>query len=125
MIQDTAFPLPAEFDHLKVAQNDFDTLIIEKPTSIPLLFQAGYITIKRCIDEMAGIYELGYPNHEVKQSFLHSLLSFYSDDKAVSSEIYNLADKLKQCDIPGFMQSMQVFFSQIPYAEPFLKSEKN
>lgn len=115
LIQDTTFPQPTEFESLKAVQKDFDTLIIEKPKSIPLLFQAGYLTIKRCIDEMAGIYELGYPNHEVKQSFLHSLLSCYSDDSTVSSEIYNLSEKIKQNDIPAFIQSMQVFFSQIPY----------
>lgn len=115
LIQDTTFPQPTAFEHLKVLQKDFDTLIIEKPSSIPLLFQAGYLTIKRCIDEMSGVYELGYPNHEVKQSFLHSLLSLYSEDTVVSSEIYNLAEKIKQNDVPSFIQSMQVFFSQIPY----------
>jgi len=82
LIQDTAFPQPTEFETLKAAQKDFDSLMLENPKSIPLLFQTGYLTIKRCIDEMAGIYELGYPNYEVKQSFLHSLLSLYSNDVA-------------------------------------------
>lgn len=115
LIQDTAFPQPPEFDHLKAMRSDFDTLSVEKPSSIALLFQAGYLTIKRCVDELAEVYELGYPNHEVKQSFLNSLLTCYSNDKMASSEVYKLAEKIKQNNIPDFFQTMQVFFSQIPY----------
>lgn len=115
LIQDTAFPQPPEFEQLMAIRRDFDTLIVEKPTSIALLFQAGYLTIKRCVDELAEAYELGYPNHEVKQSFLNSLLSLYSNDEMASSEIYKLSATIQQNNIPAFFQAIQGFFSQIPY----------
>ena len=45
---------------------------------LPILFQAGYLTIKKYISDLR-LYRLGFPNDEVRYGFLHNLLPAYSD----------------------------------------------
>ena len=45
-----------------------------------LLFQTGYLTIKRTwLGPVGQEYELGYPNFEVAQAFQHYRLADYLD----------------------------------------------
>jgi hypothetical protein len=44
------------------------------PDPVPVLFQSGYLTIKS-YDRDYDAYMLGFPNKEVEQGFLKSLLS--------------------------------------------------
>ena len=46
--------------------------------TLPILFQAGYLTIKEYIKDLR-LYRLGFPNDEVRYGFLHNLLPAYSD----------------------------------------------
>lgn len=48
--------------------------IVDNP--VPLLFQTGYLTIKS-YDPDSRLYTLGYPNGEVKEGFLNSLITYY------------------------------------------------
>ena len=45
--------------------------------ALPILFQAGYLTIKEYIKE-ARLYKLGFPNDEVRYGFLGNLLPAYT-----------------------------------------------
>jgi hypothetical protein len=49
----------------------------ENPDPVPLLFQAGYLTI-RGYDDRYDEYSLGIPNLEVKDGLLSGLLSEYT-----------------------------------------------
>ena len=44
---------------------------------VPVLYQSGYLTIKG-YDSRFDSYTLGFPNFEVKEGFLSSLLPFYT-----------------------------------------------
>ena len=46
--------------------------------TLPILFQAGYLTIKEYIKDLR-LYRLGFPNDEVRYGFLHNLLPAYPD----------------------------------------------
>ena len=46
--------------------------------TLPILFQAGYLTIKEYIKDLR-LYRLGFPNDEVRYGFLQNLLPAYSD----------------------------------------------
>lgn len=46
---------------------------------IPVIYQSGYLTIKE-YDERFGIYRLGFPNREVEEGFMKSLLPFFYAD---------------------------------------------
>ena len=43
---------------------------------IPVLYQSGYLTIKR-YDEELGIYRLGFPNRGVEEGFVCFLLPYH------------------------------------------------
>ena len=51
---------------------------------IPVLYQSGYLTIKR-YDEKLGIYRLGFPNREVEEGFVCFLLPYYASVDKVES----------------------------------------
>ena len=89
--------------------NDHDAII-------PLLFQSGYLTIKNTIAR-ATIFQLGYPNEEVRFGFLHELLPLYSsltrsNIDIVVLELYELFDK---GDLAGAMEHVSVILAGIIY----------
>lgn len=49
-----------------------------------MLYQSGYLTIKR-YDEELGIYRLGFPNREVEEGFVCFLLLYYASVDKVES----------------------------------------
>ena len=89
--------------------NDHDAII-------PLLFQSGYLTIKNTIAR-ATIFQLGYPNEEVRFGFLHELLPLYSsltrsNIDIVVLELYELFDK---GDLAGAMKHVSEILAGIIY----------
>ncbi len=89
--------------------NDHDAII-------PLLFQSGYLTIKKTIAK-ATIFQLGYPNEEVRFGFLRELLPLYSsltrsNIDIVVLELYELFDK---GDLAGAMKHVSVILAGIIY----------
>ncbi len=89
--------------------NDHDAII-------PLLFQSGYLTIKNTIAR-ATIFQLGYPNEEVRFGFLHELLPLYSsltrsNIDIVVLELYELFDS---GDLAGVMKHIIEILAGILY----------
>ena len=65
----------------RLALSNFDT---KNPNMGALLFQRGYLTIKN-ISPNRKVYDLGFPNLEVKSSFLDGLLGAYKGRDGVDS----------------------------------------
>ena len=72
------------YDITRLAENDveIDSDMISGVNDyindpIPVLYQSGYLTIKG-FDRMFGIYNLGFPNMEVKKAFMKMLLSCFA-----------------------------------------------
>ena len=60
-----------EFENLTVENYTFDSYDIENIDIVALLFQTGYLTIKKItIEDEEETYHLSYPNKEVRDSFL-------------------------------------------------------
>jgi hypothetical protein len=59
--------IPTELEGSQAAVNDFDTPVETLTDPIPVLYQSGYLTIKKYKN---GIYTLGYPNEEVRLGFV-------------------------------------------------------
>ena len=82
-----------------------------------LLFQTGYLTITDEFD-FGGepVYQLGYPNREVRQSLNRSLLRYLVRDStrqmANSVQLYRL---LEANDFAGLETLFHAFFASIPY----------
>ena len=82
-----------------------------------LLFQTGYLTITDA-EDLGGkrLYQLGYPNREVRQSLNESLLRYLVQDStrqmANSIRLYRL---LEANDFAGLETLFHAFFASIPY----------
>ncbi len=82
-----------------------------------LLFQTGYLTISD-EEDLGGkrLYQLGYPNREVRQSLNESLLRYLVRDAtrqmANSIRLYRL---LEANDFAGLATLFHAFFASIPY----------
>ena len=84
---------------------------------IPILFQAGYLTIKS-YDRELDLYRLGYPNDEVKYGFIKNLLpaytSLYLDDgRRVVAQFYK---NVRDGKVDEFMTRLSDLLENIPYS---------
>lgn len=83
---------------------------------IQLLFQTGYLTIKE-YSRKTDKYNLGYPNHEVEQSFTKYLIATLAaaDNLMVDTAISKLIKALNENSISDFCRVLTALFAQIPY----------
>ena len=88
----------------------------ENPNPIPLLYQTGYLTIWD-YDERRQRYTLGFPNREVKYSFLKSLLPDFAPAAIPGrgTDIFSLDDCLEAGDTEGMRDILTALFASIPY----------
>lgn len=111
MVQDGVLDLPRIADTLATQQ-----MLAESDPTVQhlsaMLFQTGYLTIKY-FDEEVGLFHLGFPNREVKDSFLNFLLPVYNYNAPVESLL--LRSELQRGDVEAFMTRLTAFFSSISY----------
>ena len=115
-LKDSHYNIPdldgnVELDEAGLADYRADT-----KNPLPILFQAGYLTIKR-YDSKYRLYSLGFPNDEVRYGFLSNLLPVYSDIKS-SEAAYSVAQFSKDIEggnVDGFMERMKSIIAGIPY----------
>ncbi|MGP1460753.1 MAG: AAA family ATPase [Bacteroides sp.] len=89
--------------------NDADSVI-------PLLFQSGYLTIRKYLaDEQ--IYQLGYPNEEVRFGFLQELLPLYVNIRRdeVRATVLKLYRALRSGDMAEAMAQISTILAGIIY----------
>lgn len=89
---------------------------IDNLESIPVLFQTGYLTIQS-YDELFDTYNLDYPNHEVKSSFLQYLAKsyMYSTIQEAQNTPQDLLVALKEQNAAKLETSINAAFAHIPY----------
>ena len=107
-----------ELEKLQVPASQFDVPTEGMTSALPLLYQAGYLTIKG-YDFDRDLYTLDFPNAEVKVGFMENFLPFMmgifnSNSRGFAGNFY--ADLLNH-DIEAAMKDMQAFFASIPYLE--------
>lgn len=89
--------------------------IFENP--VPYLFQSGYLTITG-YNDMFRLYQLGFPNQEVKNGFLNCLLKYYvpmSSDMSGTTLIYQLWHSITEGNPKSFMQILSSLFANTSY----------
>lgn len=89
--------------------------IFENP--VPYLFQSGYLTITG-YNDMFRLYQLGFPNQEVKNGFLNCLLKYYvpmSPDMSGTTLIYQLWHSITESNPKSFMQILSSLFANTSY----------
>jgi hypothetical protein len=107
-------------DHLEqkepVVSESFESPIETQSDPTPLLYQAGYITIKG-YEPRSGVFYLGIPNSEVRVGLLQNLLPLYApvNAKSVQSVVARASESLKTGDYQQALTLFQSMLSGIPY----------
>ena len=95
----------------------------DDPDPIPLLYQAGYLTI-RSYDARRGRYSLAVPNGEVEWGLYENLLVEYTPgySELRGIDIFTLTDCVDAGDTAGMRRILEALFVSIPYTradDPF------
>ena len=100
----------------KVGKLFFDSFDIEKMDYRFLLFQTGYLTIKK-ISTDGKTFTLWYPNNEVKDAFLAYIAASLVNKNPGDIEYINirLRESLKSYKIDEFVLILKSLISGIPY----------
>ena len=100
----------------EVVNDVLNSVDIASTNPLPVIYQSGYLTIKG-YDPEFELYQLGFPNKEVRQGFVRFLIPSYTNVDAVGSgfEISRFVRSLREGDIEGFMERLQSFLSACPY----------
>ena len=115
LIKKNSYFIP-RFNGLQVNESLVNSFDIENLDLETILFQTGYLTIKRLIQEdMEMVYELGFPNMEVQSSFANSLLqSMTTGSEHVKIRLELLA-LLRSGDVASLEPAIKRLFASIAY----------
>ena len=89
----------------------------DNPNPIPLFYQTGYLTIKG-YDAKYQEYHLGYPNDEVRYSFLDCLVPYFTGSTQDESSlcVSQFCKNVQKGDINSFMTRFKSLFANLPYS---------
>ena len=84
--------------------------------ALPILFQSGYLTIIGYSKE-ARLYQLGFPNDEVRYGFLENLLPAYSGLPLgdTGKSVWQFIQDIREGKVDSFMERMRSIIAGIPY----------
>lgn len=116
---------PIDIGKLTVSKEAFSVYEVENPSVLPLLVQTGYLTIQSSYqDGDERIYNLDFPNQEIRISFSKSIAtSFSSADTPRDALLTAIVTALRAGDCAEVLENLSAFFANIPY-DITLKNEK-
>ena len=104
-----------DFESVELFESDFYVSQEDSRSVYPLLFQAGYLTIKD-YDRESSRYVIGYPNSEVRVSMLEVMMPSWVGCSATDGKNYmcDFYFALKAGKIDEAFELLKEFFVQIP-----------
>jgi hypothetical protein len=116
-----------ELENYKAGEAIFSSFDIDRMHVVSLLFQTGYLTIKKIefTSDRKKFYYLGYPDKEVKEALMEYLLgdfSMYFAEK-ISVILEKLKESLRKNDMDQFFETIRSLFVNIPY-DMFVKDRE-
>lgn len=105
-----------QFDNVTLPSNDLSSFEIENLDIYTLLFQAGYLTIKK-ITTIGALYayQLSYPNIEVKMSLNNALLSIGTGNITKSKGLSALNQIIHDANFDDLKTVFNTHFASIPH----------
>ena len=96
--------------------SSFDQSTEEMTDALPLLYQSGYLTIKK-YEPMFREYTLGIPNKEVRDGLLNSLIPHYVNPRRSDNDAFLLGfcKAVYRNDIEAALEHMRTYLATIPY----------
>ncbi len=103
-------------DSQDVVLNSFDLSPEEMTDALPLLYQSGYLTIKK-YEPMFREYTLGIPNKEVRDGLLNSMIPHYVNPRRADNDAFLLGfcKAVYRNDIEVALEHMRTYMATIPY----------
>ena len=94
---------------------------IEKINLKALMFQSGYLTIES-YNKKTRYYQLVFPNKEVREAFIHSLIEHFAElNEKFSAQMRTL---LEEDNLTVFFEKIKRRFAKFPY-QTFSKAQEN
>jgi hypothetical protein len=100
-----------------ITASAFETPLEMQTGPIPLMYQAGYLTIKS-YEDFDDLFTLAVPNSEVRVGLLRNLLPLYADiDNVdnVDSVVSRVSGSFRRGEIDKAMQLFQSMLASIPF----------
>jgi hypothetical protein len=113
-----------ELEQLEVSMSSIESFELDNIPILPLLYQTGYLTIKE-FNPRFRTYLLSYPNHEVREAFTESLISYFTTKQSATENFlsqlyYNLDAEL--WDHKAFFDLIKNIMALVPY-DLYIKKE--
>jgi hypothetical protein len=125
------YQLQGEFDINNLDNSDpipvekFESPLEAETGPIPLLYQAGYLTIKDYLP-VKNKYILGIPNSEVRVGLLQNLLPMFSSISAGNAiDVRGVADDVSVALFAGDVDTAMNQFKSVLSSIPFMKGDKD
>ena len=94
--------------------DDFDVSPEQMTSALPLLYQSGYLTIKK-YNPILQKYQLDYPNKEVRIGMVKSLAPNYLSPIQLDNNgfVFDFLENLLDNNMDGALQKMQAYLASI------------
>ena len=103
-----------DIEQKSVGVDDFDVSPEQMTSALPLLYQSGYLTIKK-YNPILQSYQLDYPNKEVRVGMVRSLAPNYLSPLSLNNNsfIFDFLEQLYNNNMDGALQKMQAYLASI------------
>ncbi len=112
LIKEQKIYLP-KYESFEATESVFSTYELSRLSVLPLMFQTGYLTIKD-YNERVRLYELGFPNKEVKVSFNENLYYELSELRE-DTKFKRVGLGFEEGDVNKAIEITKSIYSEIPY----------
>ena len=107
---------PVELEHMVGTEELVSRFDVGDIATEALLFQTGYMTIIGERERRGrAVYDLGYPNREVREGLNDSLLRHLARDEKQVQNGDRLCEALEGNDFEGLRELFHAFYAGIPY----------
>ena len=115
-LKEAHYYIPDLDGNVELNQTGLETYRAVAQDALPILFQAGYLTIKKYISDLR-LYQLGFPNDEVRYGFLENLLPAYSSLTLSQSGVWigRFVQDIRKGNVDEFMERLKAIISSIAY----------
>ena len=115
-LKEAHYYIPDLDGNVELNESGLETYRAAAEDALPILFQAGYLTIKEYISDVR-LYRLGFPNDEVRYGFLENLLPAYSAIPLTQGGAWvaRFVQDIRGGKVDSFMERMQSLIAGIPY----------
>ena len=105
-----------DIERKSASVDDFDVSPEQMTSALPLLYQSGYLTIKK-YSPVTGRYVLDYPNKEVRLGMLKSLAPNYLSSRTTDNSDFlgDFIELLYEGDANGALERMRAYLASISY----------